>query len=142
MANEVPLRILHVDDDVIDVEALARSLSKKGIPNEIVVARDGVEALEVLRRHEEPPIRKPFIVVLDINMPRMNGHEFLQELRADPDLRATIVFVLTTSLAKRDVLEAHNYNVAGYICKENAGLQFADLIEQLESYWRITELPR
>lgn len=141
MAHKSPLRILHVEDDDIDLEALARSLRKRAIDHEIVVARDGLEALRVLREDEESPLKRPFIVLLDLNMPRMNGHEFLRELRSDPDLRTTVVFILTTSLAEKDILEAHDFNVAGYISKENAGRQFMDLVEQLEGYWRLTQLP-
>lgn len=112
MTAENPVRILHVDDDELDVAALARALRKSDAPSEIVVAKDGIEALEILRADDEPPSKRPFTVLLDLNMPRMNGHEFLQEMGADPKLRSTVVFLLTTSLAESDVLEAHDFNVA------------------------------
>src|SRR3984885_10364591 len=92
--------ILLVDDDEIDVMNVRRAFEKGKIENPLFHAGDGIEALEVLRGGTMPPERR--LVLLDLNMPRMNGIEFLRELRADPALQSTAVVVLTTSRAERD----------------------------------------
>ena len=140
--NPSDIRILHVEDEDLDVEALARSFAKMGIGNEIVVARDGIEALEILRGgNGREALSRPFVILLDLNLPRMNGLEFLEELRGDPALSDIVVFVLTTSESPRDIRGAHEHHVAGYITKDNAGRQFLDLVTQIDGYWKIAELP-
>lgn len=131
--------ILLIDDDDIDVELITRGFRKKRIANRILRARDGVEGLEMLSTPGRVPA--PYLILLDINMPRMNGHEFLDRLRADPSLHDAIVFMLTTSDADRDKVQAYARNVAGYIVKDHAGADFIALIELLDHYWRIVELP-
>lgn len=134
--------ILIVDDDRVDVMAVQRGLRAARIANPTYVARDGVEAMEMLRgtggRERVPP---PYIILLDLNMPRMGGHDFLTELRADPDLRKAVVFVLTTSRDEQDRTAAYDRNVAGYVVKEDAGSDFLRLVDMLDHYWRIVELP-
>ena len=100
-------------------------------------AKDGVEALEMLRQGH---VRKPFIALLDINMPRMNGIDMLSELRADPKLFDSVVFILTTSRDDQDKFEAYKKNVAGYIVKKQVGEAFLSIVEMLGNYWRIVEL--
>lgn len=137
------LRVLHVEDDDVDVEVLARSFIKARVANEVVVARDGVEALEILRGEAgHDPLPRPYIILLDLSMPRMTGHEFLRELRSDPELCDAVVFVLTTSSLDRDVFDSYQLNVAGYITKELAGQRFLEVVSQLSGYWRIAELAR
>lgn len=134
--------LLIVDDDEIDREIMIRSLRKERISNPVSTAGDGVTALARLRGTDgEQAMERPTIVILDWKMPRMNGLEFLQELRADPFLRDTVVFVLTTSDDERDVLDAYSNLVAGYIVKDSAGPDFMKLIDLLGSYWRVVELP-
>jgi CheY-like chemotaxis protein len=108
-------------------------------PQPLHVASDGIEALEVLRSGRMGDARR--IVLLDLNMPRMNGIEFLRELRADPALRVTPVVVLTTSNDDRDRVEAYNLNVAGYLLKPVTFLDFAELMAALNRYWTLVELP-
>jgi CheY-like chemotaxis protein len=84
---------------------------------------------------------RPYLILLDLNMPRMNGIEFLAELRSDPQLRSSIVFVLTTSNAEEDKVESYGYNVAGYIVKSEVGHRFVNLITMLGHFWRIVEFP-
>ena len=106
------------------------------------VVHDGLEALAVLRGDEGPaPVNRPNIIVLDLNMPRMSGIEFLDQLRADPALHDLIVFVLTTSDAPRDKREAYQRNVAGYLVKSISGQGFAETVDMLGRFVRLVDLP-
>src|SRR5690606_35160960 len=109
------------------------------ILNPLYVATDGLEALAKLRSGEIPKERR--LVLLDLNMPRMNGIEFLRELRKDPDLSHTPVVVLTTSAMDRDKFEAYGMNIAGYLVKPVTFDQFCDLMVTLNKYWTLVELP-
>ncbi|HEX8385349.1 MAG TPA: response regulator [Rubricoccaceae bacterium] len=134
--------LLLIEDDHVDAEAILRAFRREKIANPFVVVRDGVDALAALRGEPgAPPVPRPLIVLLDINMPRMNGLEFLRALRADPALRRTIVFVLTTSDREEDKMEAYNGNVAGYIVKNRAGEDFLRVVQLLRAFWRIVEFP-
>lgn len=140
--KKTDVTFLLVEDDDIEVRALQRSFKKLKIANDIIIAHDGIEALEVLRGengHVQPS--QPFIILLDINMPRMNGLEFLQEVRKDPKLGQNVIFILTTSNDEEDKLAAYESNVAGYIVKSNAGADFMNALEMLDRYWRVVELP-
>ena len=135
--------ILVVEDDFIDLEAIRRAFADQRIANPIVPARDGVEALEILRgENGKRKIMPPYVILLDINMPRMNGFEFLEVLRSDPELKKTIVFVLTTSEDDEDMIRAYEHNIAGYIVKTKAGTGFLEAVTMLDHYWRVVELPR
>jgi len=131
--------ILLVDDDDVDVMGVQRALRKLKILNPVVRAHDGIEALEFLRSSSTVP--PPYIILLDLNMPRMNGFEMLTELRQDEALASSVVFVLTTSKADEDKVEAYQQHVAGYIVKDKVGEGFMGLIEMLDRYWRVVELP-
>ncbi len=135
-----PLDIILVEDDDGDAKAIRRALEKARIANPVTRVVDGIEALALLRGESGTPPER-YILLVDLNMPRMNGIEFLAALRADPDLRSTIVFLLTTSNDDRDKASAYAYNIAGYILKQNAGGDFLNLIGTLDHYWRIVELP-
>lgn len=140
MANE-PISLLLIDDDDVEAETVHRSLKKAKIANQIFRARDGLEGLAMLRGKHEKKIPTPVLILLDLNMPRMNGIEFLEAVRADPELRKLVVFVLTTSNDEKDKSAAYNYNVAGYIIKCHAGRDFINLLDMLEIYWRLVEFP-
>lgn len=131
--------ILMVDDDSLDVELFKRSLKKNKIANPLVVAHDGLDALEAL---ESGRVKKPFLVVLDLNMPRMNGIEFLQEIRKSEQFNDSIVFVMTTSNDDQDRVNAYNLNVAGYMVKSEIGSSFLSAINLLDNYWKTIQLPR
>ena len=136
------VNILLVEDDDVDVIAVKRSFRELRIANPLFEARDGVEALEQLRgKPGTPPIPSPLIILLDLNMPRMNGIEFLAEIRKDPQLHSSVVFVMTTSSDENDRVRAYNYNVAGYVLKHSPGRSFIEAVSMLEHYWRIVELP-
>ena len=137
-----PVNILLVEDDQIDAKAFFRAIDKLKITNPVTLARDGVEAWEILKGiNGHTPMPRPYIVILDINMPRMSGIELLRKLREDEDLRDSIVFVLTTSNDDQDKIEAFNLNVAGYMLKSDIGNSFMRAVQLIEKYWRVVELP-
>lgn len=133
--------ILLVEDDEVDVMNVKRAFRKNNLKNALLVATNGLEALQILRGengHEK--IQGPTIVLTDINMPKMNGIELLRELRADEELRALRVFVLTTSDDDRDKLDAFKLNVAGYILKPLSFDRFVEAVATLNQYWELCEL--
>jgi CheY-like chemotaxis protein len=137
--NPKLINIFLVEDDEVDVMNVKRAFEKNHIMNPLFIARDGIEALEKLRSGEIPKGRR--IVLLDLNMPRMNGIEFLKELRKDPDLASTLVVVLTTSSNDRDIVDAYNLNVAGYLVKPVMFVDFCELMATLNNYWTLVEMP-
>jgi CheY-like chemotaxis protein len=137
-----PLNILLVEDDDGDAKALERAFRKSKIANPILRAVDGIEALELLRGtngRTKPAF--PLLLLVDLNMPRMNGLQFIQELRRDEELQQLVVFVLTTSKREEDKMAAYDLNVAGYILKATAGQDFLNLVNLVDCYWRLVELP-
>ncbi|WP_082217646.1 response regulator [Dyadobacter psychrophilus] len=140
LLNPVPMTILLVEDDEVDVMNVKRAFKKNNISNPLVVASNGIEALEVLRS-VSPDRPRPKIVLLDLNMPRMGGIEFLKEIRQDPELSSLSVFVMTTSNEDSDKIEAFNLNVAGYILKPLSMDRFISAVSTLNSYWTLCEFP-
>ena len=132
--------VLLVEDDEVDVMGVRRAFKKSHIENNIVVATDGQDALTKLRDGKSVP--RPYLVLLDLNMPRMSGIEFLEAARQDPGLHGSIVFVLTTSKDERDKQKAYNYNVAGYIVKERMEQGFINAAGLLDQYTQINEFLR
>ncbi|WP_437296506.1 response regulator [Sorangium sp. So ce281] len=133
------LNIILVEDDTVDVMNVRRAFERGKITNPLWVAGDGVEGLDLLRGNQVPRDRR--LVLLDLNMPRMNGIEFLRELRADVSLRATPVVVLTTSNDDRDKVDAYDLNVAGYLLKPVTFMSFVELMTALNRYWTLVEMP-
>lgn len=143
MSPEAITNILLVEDDKVDVMNVQRSFKKAKITNPLFIASNGLEALSILR-NESPEVKMPMtrrLVLLDLNMPKMGGIEFLRELRADESLQATPVIVLTTSDQERDRIEAYNFNVAGYILKPVTFSNFAEVMAALNRYWTLCEIP-
>lgn len=141
-SKNTPINILLVEDDDGDAKAVKRTFSKQNIENTIVRVHDGIEALDLLRgRNDKLFLPSPYILLVDLNMPRMNGIQFIRELREDEQLQKTIVFALTTSKSGEDLALAYGLNVAGYIVKEAAGQNFIQLANLIESYWKIVEFP-
>lgn len=137
-----PVHILLAEDDEVDAEAIVRAFRKQNIQYPIIIVSDGFAALEVLRGQQgQPPLRSPYLILLDLNMPRMSGIEFLHAIRQDPELRCSVVFVLTTSNSDKDKLAAYNAQIAGYFLKQHSGENFINLLEMLTVYWRIVEFP-
>jgi CheY-like chemotaxis protein len=134
--------ILLVDDDKVDAKAVKRSFRDLKIANPVIEAQDGIAALEYLRgQNGRQKVPSPCLVLLDLNMPRMGGIEFLEEVRGDPALRSTLIFVMTTSAADEDRMRAYDKNVAGYVLKHSVGQNFLESISMLEHYWRVIEFP-
>lgn len=133
------LNIILVEDDTVDVMNVRKAFERGKITNPLWVAGDGVEGLDLLRGNQVPRDRR--LVLLDLNMPRMNGIEFLRELRSDATLRATPVVVLTTSNDDRDKVDAYDLNVAGYLLKPVTFLSFVELMTALNRYWTLVEMP-
>jgi CheY-like chemotaxis protein len=138
------INILLVEDDEVDVMNVERAFKRNNISNRLYVAKNGVEALQMLRGIGDNPPQIPsgrLLILLDLNMPKMSGIEFLHHLRSDPDLRMTPVIVLTTSNQDKDRYEAYHLNVAGYILKPVTFSNFAETIATLNKYWCLCELP-
>ena len=142
MSEPLDLSIVLVEDDDVAAESVMRGLNRSGVSAPVVWAQDGEMALRVLRSADpERRAQRPRVVLLDLNMPRMNGFEFLQHVRADPVLRDEVVFVLTTSDTDADRMRAYHENVAGYMVKASVGPQFAKLAQLLQSYRLVVRLP-
>lgn len=136
MPSSKAVTILLVEDDEIDIKALKWAFDKLKIANPIEIARDGVEAWDIMQR-----LPRPYLVITDINMPRMNGIELLRKIRGSEELRDSIVFVLTTSSDEQDKIDAYDLNVAGYMLKSDMGTSFMRAIELVERYWKVVEFP-
>lgn len=137
-ADDRTLHILLVEDDEIDVMNVQRAFARNNMANPLHVASNGLEALEMLRAGKIPPRR---VVLLDLNMPKMNGIEFLQAVRSDPELANLTIVVLTTSNDDRDRLAAYEHHVAGYLLKPVTFPSFVELMAALNKYWTLIELP-
>jgi CheY-like chemotaxis protein len=134
-----PLHILLVEDDQIDQMNVKRAFERNKISNPLYIAENGLEALEMLRDGRVPGDRR--LILLDLNMPKMNGIEFLKQLRADPQLGHTPVVVLTTSNDEQDKVNAYDFNVAGYLLKPVTFTNFVELTAALNKYWTLVEMP-
>lgn len=130
--SEISVSFLLVEDDDLDAEAFRRVLRKQQLDVELELARDGSEALEILRKREVQEDVNDMIVFLDLNMPGMNGHEFLAEIRSDAKLQKLIVFVLTSSDHDRDIRMAYEQNVAGYFLKTDIDSLVATVAHYIE----------
>lgn len=132
------VHVLMVEDDDVDARVVEKAFKKARIANPVTRATDGLEALDMLKNGQ---IKRPYLILLDLNMPRMGGLEFLAEIRADPDMHDSIVFVFTTSRDEQDRWQAYQHNISGYLVKDNAGSDFLDAINMLDHYWRVVEFP-
>jgi len=140
--NALPVTILLVEDDDVDALTVERCLKQAKITNTLVRATDGVEALEMLRgSHVNVRLAAPYLLLVDIRMPRLDGIGLINEIRADPKLTRTVIFILTTSDADRDKMAAYDAHVAGYIVKTGSSDQFLTLATMLNYYLVIVEPP-
>ena len=142
MLESQTVQLLHVEDDDLCLMGLVRAFKIAKIANPISFAHDGVDALDMLRgTNGRQRFPRPYLILLDLNMPRMGGVEFLRELRKDDDLKKSITFIMTTSAADKDKVEAYNLGVAGYILKTNPANAFLEATALLDTYWRVIEFP-
>ena len=135
--DQEKVTILLVEDDEVDVMAIKRAITKLAIDSPQLRVQDGAKALDLLRQGDVP---KPYIIVLDLNLPGMDGLEMLRQLRADNSLREAVVFVLTTSQDRGDKLAAYSENVAGYVVKRD-GIGFERFLGLLDQYKTLVDLP-
>lgn len=137
LAYHKSLRVLLVEDDEVDVMNVQRAFKKINASHTLDRASDGLEAINYLQNCTE----LPQIILLDINMPRMDGVEFLKELRQSPKLKYITVFVISTSDSPKDLAAAYSHNVAGYILKPLSSQNFSIAIERLVNLWGICQYP-
>lgn len=134
--------ILLVEDDDVDAAAVMRGLAAANIGNPVLRARDGAEALEMLGgRNGRERLTPPYLLLVDINMPRVNGLELVRRIRSDRTLQRTIIFMLTSSDNDRDLTAAYDAHVAGYIVKTNGADHYSKLARMLEYYLQIVAPP-
>lgn len=140
--SENLVNILVAEDDEVDVMNIKRAFKKNNMKNKVFFAKNGVEAWEMLTatNEEKRIIPSPKVLLLDINMPKMNGLELLQKIRDDENLKSLAVFMLTTSNDENDKYAAQNLNVAGYIVKPVNFEKFVQAMATLNNYWALTEL--
>ena len=143
MIHTQQLNILLVEDDEVDVMNVQRALKKNNATSTLYRAANGIEALAMLRSNNQIATKdnSRLLILLDLNMPKMGGLEFLKELRADPALCNLPVVVLTTSMQDSDLTTAYQYNVAGYMIKPITFSSFVETIDVLNRYWSMSEMP-
>lgn len=133
------MTILIIEDDDIDADSMRRAITRQRIANRVVRARDGEEGLEVLRATAAAPEdESAYCILLDLNMPRMTGQQFLEVVRDDPQLQSHQIFVLASSWYDPGALDACKPHIAGYLCK---GRQFADQLSKLDVKWSLQDAP-
>lgn len=136
------INILLVEDDLVDQMNVKRAFAKNNIQNPLFIANNGIEAINMLKGNDVPKMDPmPKIILLDINMPKMNGIEFLRFIRADDELKSISVFIMTTSNEDSDKFNAYSLNVAGYILKPLNFEKFVTAVGTLKNFWKLIELP-
>ena len=130
--------ILLVEDDQVDAMTVKRALNEIRVTNKLNIVGNGVEALSFLRKSEN---ENPCIILLDLNMPKMNGIEFLRIVKQDKTLKRIPVVVLTTSEEEQDRINSFNLGVAGYMQKPVDYQKFVAVIKTIDLYWTLSRLP-
>jgi CheY-like chemotaxis protein len=130
--------ILLVEDDNVDATTVRRALKDLNVPNGIIHQLDGEDALEYLRSSDN---KRPCVILLDLNMPRMNGIDFLKIIKNDDELKQIPVIVMTASKDERDKMDSFEFSVAGYIIKSPDYKKFTESLKILNLYWTLSELP-
>ena len=137
-------RILLVEDDPKDIELTLTALDEYNLANEIVIARDGVEALDYLYRRgtfAQRPEGNPVVILLDLKMPRLDGVEVLRQLKADEHMRLVPVVVLTSSRESRDLEECYRLGVNAYVVKPVRFAEFVEAVKQIGVFWALVNEP-
>jgi len=130
--------ILLVEDDTVDTMTVSRALKEIHVSNKLITVSNGKEALEYLRN---PDNETPCIILLDLNMPKMNGFEFLHAVKKDDQLKIIPVVILTTSKEEQDKIDSFRLSVAGYMIKPVDYQKFVDVMKTINVYWTLSELP-
>jgi CheY-like chemotaxis protein len=130
--------LMVVEDDQVDVMTIRRALKEIAVVNQIIQLENGEEALAYLRY---PKKEKPCLILLDLNMPIMNGVEFLHAVKGDDHLKRLPVVVLTTSEEQQDKVNSFNLGVAGYMAKPVDYRQFVEVMRSIDRYWTLSEMP-
>ncbi len=131
--------ILLVEDDSVDAMTVRRAMRDLHVTNSVTHSVNGEEALQYLT---DPNKEKPFVILLDLNMPKMNGIEFLKIIKADSNLKMIPVIVLTTSKEKRDVIDSFELGAAGYMIKPVDYAKFVEILSTVMLYWSASETPK
>jgi CheY-like chemotaxis protein len=141
--NEKPIEILLVEDNAADVRLTEEALKEGKVRNNLHVARDGMEALEFLRRQgKHANATRPDLILLDLNLPRRDGREVLAEIKDDNDLKMIPVVVLTTSSAEADILKSYKLHANCYITKPVDLEQFVNVVKSIDDFWlTVVRLP-
>jgi CheY-like chemotaxis protein len=139
------MNILLVEDDEVDRMAIRRALRDSAIISNVVEASNGIEAMEILHALDgDSQLPSPYLILLDINMPKMSGHEFMRQLRHEEinsEIRDSVVFILTTSQAEQDRMQAYEQHVAGYIVKPDYATGLTKVVNMLKSFDEAIEYP-
>ncbi len=136
------LRILLVEDSPSDVRLIREALTQAPLEVQITLARDGVEAMDYLRQTEAGLVKRPDIILLDLNLPRKNGREVLAEVKTDPNLKQIPVLIMTSSKADEDIMQAYSLNANCYIAKPADLQEYVDVVRSIENFWlRTATLP-
>lgn len=142
-SNVKPIRLLLVDDSPADARLTRESLKECKVKVEIHDVRDGVEAMQFLRKEGQfAGAQRPDLVILDLNMPRKDGRETLEDIKSDPDFKRIPVVILTVSESEEDILRSYNLHANAYITKPIDLDQFAKIVREIENFWfTIVKLP-
>jgi len=130
--------ILLVEDNKIEAMKVRRAFKKLGVVNDLHISPNGLEALSYLKEQEH---NLPGLILLDLNMPKMNGLEFLHEIKQDDNFKKIPVVVLTTSKNESDRMQSFEHSVAGYMVKPVRYEAYLEVIQIIENYWKTSELP-
>ena len=143
MSSLKPIEILLVEDNAADVRLTEEALREGKVRNNLHVARDGMEALEFLRRQgKHAKATRPDLILLDLNLPRRDGREVLAEIKDDPALKMIPVVVLTTSSAEADILKSYKLHANCYITKPVDLEQFISVVKSIDDFWlTVVRLP-
>jgi len=131
--------ILLVEDDSVDAMTVKRAMRDLQVNHSVIHSVNGEEAMKYLT---SPDTEKPFVILLDLNMPKMNGIEFLKVIKAHPELKTIPVIVLTTSKERRDVLDSFELGASGYMVKPVDYSKFVEILSKIMIYWNSSELPK
>jgi len=144
MDNTEPIEILLVEDNPGDARLAAEALKENKVRNNLYHAKDGVEAMDFLRRRGEyAGVPVPDLILLDLNLPRKDGREVLEEIKDDPELRLIPVVVLTTSAAERDLIRTYDLHANAYVIKPIDLNRFIEVVRAIENFWfTIVKLPQ